>query len=64
MTPTTDATEMGTLAEVNDQDSPSAEISTTAKKKFIEPELSAPISVAEATRFFQGTTSGCVPNCN
>ena len=65
MTPTTDATDTGTLAELNDHESPSYETrSTTAKKKFVEPELSAPISVAEATKFFQGTTSGCVPNCD
>lgn len=65
MTPKPDATETGTLAELTDHDSPSYETtSPTAKKKFVEPELSAPISVAEATKFFQGTTSGCVPNCN
>ena len=31
---------------------------TTAKKKFIEPELSTPVDVLEATTFFQSATSG------
>lgn len=61
MTPTPDATETGNLAELNDRNSISSDTSTTAKKKFVEPELSAPISVAEATKFFQGTTSGGLP---
>lgn len=34
------------------------EATPTAKKKFIEPELSTPIDVLEATTFFQTTTSG------
>jgi len=28
------------------------------KKKFIEPEISVPVDVLEATTFFQGSTSG------
>lgn len=62
MTPTTDATNTENLAELRDLSGPS-ETSNPGKKKFVEPELSAPISVAEATKFFQGTTSGCLPNC-
>lgn len=58
MTPTTDATNTGNLAELTDPESVSSETSNPGKKKFIEPELSTPISVAEATKFFQGTTSG------
>jgi len=30
----------------------------TAKKRFIEPELSNPVDVLEATTFFQAATSG------
>lgn len=30
----------------------------TAKKKFIEPEISTPVDVLEATTFFQAATSG------
>jgi hypothetical protein len=56
--PTTDATKTGNLAELSDHEPGSSENTNAGKKKFIEPELSAPISVAEATKFFQGTTSG------
>jgi len=30
----------------------------TVKKQFIEPELSSPVDVLEATTFFQAATSG------
>jgi hypothetical protein len=30
----------------------------TAKKIFVEPELSSPVDVLEATTFFQSATSG------
>ena len=30
----------------------------TAKKQFIEPELSSPVDVLEATTFFQSASSG------
>jgi hypothetical protein len=30
----------------------------TAKKTFVEPELSSPVDVLEATTFFQSATSG------
>ena len=36
----------------------SVETLQTAKKKFIEPELSTPVDVLEATTFFQAATSG------
>ena len=32
--------------------------STTAKKKFVTPEISVPVDVLEATTFFQLQTSG------
>lgn len=64
MSPTIDATNTGNPAKLNDHESNSSQTSNPGKKKFVEPELSAPISVAEATKFFQGTTSGCAPNCN
>lgn len=35
-----------------------AETPTSAKKKFIAPEISVPVDVLEATTFFQATTSG------
>ena len=39
---------------------PTSKVETlpTAKKKFIEPEISTPVDVLEATTFFQTTTSG------
>jgi len=38
--------------------SSSAEPTATAKKQFIEPEVSTPVDVLEATTFFQSLTSG------
>ena len=35
-----------------------SEPTTSGKKPFIEPELSAAVDVLEATTFFQGVTSG------
>ena len=34
------------------------EVVATAKKKFVEPELSSPVDVLEATTFFQAVESG------
>ena len=34
------------------------EVVATAKKKFVEPELSSPVDVLEATTFFQAASSG------
>jgi len=38
--------------------SSSAEPTTTAKKQFVEPEVSTPVDVLEATTFFQVASSG------
>jgi len=38
--------------------SSSAEPMATAKKQFIEPEVSTPVDVLEATTFFQSLSSG------
>lgn len=35
-----------------------SELSQASKKVFVEPEISSPASVLEATTFFQFTTSG------
>lgn len=35
--------------------------SDSGKKTFVEPELSSPVSVLEATRFFQVADSGGLP---
>ena len=34
------------------------ETMSTAKKQFIEPEISSPVDVLEATTFFQAASSG------
>jgi len=39
-------------------ESPAVETGEKAKRKFIEPEISSPVDVLEATTFFQGTTIG------
>ena len=36
----------------------SSKAEETGKKEFVEPELSVPVNVLEATTFFQGTDSG------
>ena len=38
----------------------SAQVADQTRKPFVEPEISAPVDVLQATTFFQGTTSGAV----
>ena len=42
-------------ARVPDGQLPEAEV---ARKRFVEPEVSAPVNVLDATTFFQAATSG------
>ena len=35
-----------------------AEATNSGRKLFVEPEISVPVDVLEATTFFQGVTSG------
>lgn len=35
-----------------------ANLNETAKRSFVEPEISGPVDVLEATAFFQGITGG------
>jgi hypothetical protein len=44
------------LAE--DQTSENAAVERTVKRKFVEPEISQPVDVLEATTFFQAADSG------
>ena len=47
------------LAETNQVSTNQPNALNSAKKNFVEPEVSAPVDVLEATTFFQGiTTSG------
>lgn len=47
MNETTGLNETGIVSELND-----------SKKPFVEPEISVPVDVLEATTFFQAATSG------
>jgi len=42
----------------NDAEGAAEGPSPEAKKSFVEPEISAPVDVLEATTFFMSTTSG------
>ena len=43
------------IAETNNE---VVETQATSKKPFIEPEITVPVDVLEATTFFQSVTSG------
>lgn len=49
------------FSEVQGQKGTPAPESAEGKKTFVEPEVSYPIDVLEATTFFQGTDSGATP---
>jgi hypothetical protein len=61
LTNKTDLTTPEDLADLGEKESDIPGTSASGKKKFIEPELSAPVSVVEATKFFQSATSGVLP---
>lgn len=46
------------LSQVNEVETAQAATASPAKKTFVEPEVSFPIDVLEATTFFQLTDSG------
>lgn len=58
MTNKTEGTNVQELFDSKEREPGSSETSDVGKKKFVEPELSVPVSVLEATTFFQGTTTG------
>lgn len=58
MTNKTDVTNVQALADASEPESGVSETSDSGKMKFVEPELSPPVPVLEATTFFQNTTSG------
>ena len=45
-------------ADSSETEANASKTDSPGKRKFVEPELSAPASVLEATTFFQSTTSG------
>ena len=46
------------LSQVIDSEASESSVNATGKKAFVEPEVSFPIDVLEATTFFQLTDSG------
>jgi hypothetical protein len=46
--------------KIDDSKSEPAEDSNSTKKKFVTPQISAPVDVLEATTFFQITDSGVI----
>jgi hypothetical protein len=49
------------LSQVNDTDAVLPAENGVGKKVFVEPEVTFPVDVLEATTFFQLTDSGAVP---
>ena len=49
------------LSRVNEVETAQPTEAAASKKPFVEPEVSFPIDVLEATTFFQLTDSGVVP---
>jgi hypothetical protein len=49
------------LSQVNDVDAVRPSANGAGKKVFVEPEVTFPVDVLEATTFFQLTDSGVVP---
>ncbi len=43
---------------VNEQKDEQVKVALTGKRKFVEPEISQPVDVLEATTFFQAVDSG------
>jgi len=49
-----------TLVESLEFQTANTETAETGKKLFVEPEISSPVDVLEATTFFQGAASGVI----
>jgi hypothetical protein len=43
------------------EDAPNSQSTSTSRKPFVEPRVSFPIDVLEATTFFQTADSGTIP---
>jgi len=54
----TDSLQPAQLLGANETDSTSPEEMASGRKPFVEPEVSFPVDVLEATTFFQLTDSG------
>ena len=53
-----DATSVNGIAESNETKVATTELTQSEKKSFVEPEITVPVDILEATTFFQVATSG------
>ena len=53
-----EATSVNGIAESNETKVATTELTQSGKKQFVEPEITVPVDILEATTFFQGPTSG------
>lgn len=58
MTNKTEATSVNGIAESNESKVATTELTQSGKKRFVEPEITVPVDILEATTFFQVATSG------
>lgn len=52
------ATSVNGIAESNETKVATTELTESGKKRFVEPEITVPVDILEATTFFQVTTTG------
>jgi hypothetical protein len=53
-----EATKVNRIAESNETQVSNTELTQSGKKSFVEPEITVPVDILEATTFFQSATSG------
>jgi hypothetical protein len=53
-----EATSVNGIAEPNETKVPTTELTQSGKKGFVEPEITIPVDILEATTFFQTAESG------
>ena len=58
MTNKAEATNLNGIAESNETKVVTTELAQTGKKRFVEPEITVPVDILEATTFFQTASSG------
>lgn len=58
MTNKPEATIVNGIADSNETKSATTELTQSGKKGFVEPEITVPVDILEATTFFQTASSG------
>ena len=58
MTNKAEATTVKRIAESNETKAATTDLKPSAKKGFVEPEITVPVDILEATTFFQTASSG------